>query len=76
MNTEESAKTIRFFNPIYKIDTSLIVRTNIKIDTIKLVFFDDEYNKISNNKANLYSKVGNKAITSFCAFPNIYDYTI
>ena len=76
MNTEERAKTIGFFNPIYKIDTSLIVRTNIKIDTIKLDFFDDEYNKIFNNKANLYSKAGNKAITSFCAFPNIYDYTI
>ena len=57
--TEERAKTITFSNPIY---------------TMKLDLFDNEYNKIPDNTAKLYSKVGNKTLTSFCAFPDIYDY--
>ena len=72
--TEERAKTISFSNTIYKIGTSLIVRRDIKKDTMKLDLFDNEYNKIPDNIAKLYSKVGNKTLTSFCAFPDIYDY--
>ena len=74
--TEERAKTITFSNPIYKEGTSLIIRRDIKKDTMKLALFDGEYNKIRNNKAKLYSKVGNKTVTSLCAFPDIYDYNI
>ena len=74
--TEERAKTISFCNPTYKIGTSLIIRRDIKKDTMKLSFFDGVYNKIPDNKAKLYSKVGNKTLTSFCAFPDIYDYII
>jgi len=43
---------------------------------MKLSLFDGEYNKIPDNKAKLYSKVGNKTLTSICAFPDIYNYTI
>ena len=74
--TEERAKTISFSNPAYKIGTSLIVRRNLRKDTMVLSLFDGEYNKIPDNKAKLYSKVGNKTLTSFCAFPDIYNYTI
>jgi len=72
--TEERAKTISFFNPVYKIGTSLIMRTDSKKDTMKLALFDGEYNKFSDNKARLYYKVGNKTVISFCAFPDIFDY--
>jgi len=43
---------------------------------MKLSLFDGEYNKIPDNKAKLYSKVGNKTLTSICAFLDIYNYTI
>jgi len=74
--TEERAKTISFSNPTYKVGTSLIVRRDIRKDTVKLSLLDGEYNKIPDNKAKLYSKVGDKTLTSFCAFPDIYNYTI
>ena len=74
--TEERAKTVTFSNPTYKVGTSLVVRRDMRKDTMKLSLFDGEYNKIPDNKAKLYSKVGDKTLTSFCAFPDIYNYTI
>ena len=74
--TEERSKNISFSNPIYKMGTSLVVRRDIKKDTMKLALFDSEYNKVPDNTAKLYSKVGNKTLTSFCAFPDKYNYTM
>ena len=74
--TEERAKNISFSDPIYNLGTALVVRKDIKKDTVKLTLFDKEYNQIPDNKAKLYSKVGNKTVTSFCAFPNAFDYTL
>ena len=74
--TEERSKTISFSNPIYKIGTSLVVRKDSKIDTMELSIFDNEYNKIPDNKAKLISKVGDKTVTSLCTFPNIFNYTL
>ena len=74
--TEERIKTISFSNPIYKIGTSLIVRKDSKIDTMKLSIFDNEYNQIPDNKAKLISKVGDKTVTSLCTFPDIFNYTL
>ena len=74
--TEERAKTISFSNPIYKIGTSLVVRKDIVKDTMKLTILDKEYNQIPDNTAKLYSKVGDKTVTSSCAFPDIYNYTL
>ena len=33
---------------------------------------DKEFNEIPDNKAKLLSKVGNKTVTSLCAFPDFY----
>ena len=74
--TEERSKIISFSDPIYNLGTALVVRKDIKKDTVKLTLFDKEYNQIPDNKAKLYSKVGNKTVTSFCAFPNTFDYTL
>ena len=74
--TEERSKTISFSNPIYKVGTSLVVRTDSKIDTMKLSIFDNEYNKIPDNKAKLISKIGDKSVTSLCTFPEIFNYTL
>ena len=74
--TEERSQTVSFSNPIYKVGTSLVVRTDSKKDTIKLTILDKEYNQIPSNKAKLLSKVGNKTVTSLCTFPDIYNYTL
>ena len=74
--TEERSQTVSFSNPIYKVGTSLVVRTDSKKDTIKLTILDKEYNQIPDNKAKLLSKVGNKTVTSLCTFPDIYNYTL
>lgn len=74
--TEERSQTISFSNPIYKVGTSLVVRTDVKKDTMKLTILDKEYNQIPDNKAKLLSKVGNKTVTSLCTFPDIYNYTL
>lgn len=70
--TEERSQIVSFSNPIYKIGTSLVVRTDSKIDAIKLTILDKEFNEIPDNKAKLLSKVGNKTVTSLCAFPDFY----
>ena len=70
--TEERSQIVSFSNPIYKVGTSLVVRTDSKIDTIKLTILDKEFNEIPDNKAKLLSKVGNKTVTSLCAFPDFY----
>ena len=70
--TEERSQIVSFSNPIYKIGTSLVVRTDSKLDTIKLTILDKEFNEIPDNKAKLLSKVGNKTVTSLCAFPDFY----
>lgn len=74
--TEERAKTVSFSNPIYRMFTSLVVRKDMKKDQIKLSIFDNEYNQILDNTAKVYSKVGNKTITSSCVFPDIFNYTL
>ena len=71
--TEERSQIVSFSNPIYKVGTSLVVRTDSKIDTIKLTILDKEFNEIPDNKAKLLSKVGNKTVTSLCAFPDFYE---
>ena len=71
--TEERSQIVSFSNPIYKIGTSLVVRTDSKIDAIKLTILDKEFNEIPDNKAKLLSKVGNKTVTSLCAFPDFYE---
>ena len=71
--TEERSQIVSFSNPIYKVGTSLVVRTDSKIDAIKLTILDKEFNEIPDNKAKLLSKVGNKTVTSLCAFPDFYE---
>ena len=46
------------------------------MDTMELSIFDNEYNKIPDNKAKLISKVGDKTVTSLCTFPDIFNYTL
>ena len=74
--TEERSQTVSFSNPIYKVGTSLVVRRDIKKDTVNLAILDNEFNPISDNKATLLHKVGNKTVKSLCAFPSTYNYTL
>ena len=73
--TEERAKNISFSDPIYKIGTALIVRTDSKKDKMKLTIYDNEYNEISDNKATINTKIGDKTVISSCAFPKTFNDT-
>ena len=73
--TEERAKNISFSDPIYKIGTALIVRTDSKKDKMKLTIYDNEYNEISDNKATINAKIGDKTVISSCAFPKTFNDT-
>ena len=74
--TEERSRTVAFSNPIYKVKTSLVVRRDSKKDNIKLTILDNEYNQIPDKNAKLISKVGNKTVTSLCAFPDVFNYSL
>ena len=74
--TEERAQHVAFSNPIFIVGTSFVTRKDCKFDEIELNVLDKEYKKKSNNKANLYAKVGNKTVTSACEFPNFYNETL
>ena len=74
--TEERVKNISFSDPIFKIGTALIVRTDSKKDKIELDIIDEEYNKIKDNKATIILDVGNNTLESKCTFPNIFNDTI
>ena len=37
---------------------------------------DNEYNQIPDKNAKLISKVGNKTVTSLCAFPDVFNYSL
>ena len=73
--TEKRAETVSFSDPYFKLGIALVVRTGSKKDTMKLTIFDHEYNEIPDNKAKVYAKVGNKTLTSLCAFPNTFNDT-
>ena len=73
--TEKRAETVSFSDPYFKLVIALVVRTDSKKDTMKLTIFDHEYNEIPDNKAKVYAKVGNKTLTSLCAFPNTFNDT-
>ena len=74
--TEERAELVTFSNPIIKVGTSFVVRKDCKFDEVELNVLDKEYKKKSNNKANIYAKVGKKTVTSVCKFPNFYNETL
>lgn len=71
--TEERAKSISFSDPIFKLGTALVVRTDSKKDTMKLTIYDNEYNKIPDNKATVNVKIGDKSVISSCAFPKTFS---
>jgi ABC-type amino acid transport substrate-binding protein len=73
--TEERAKSISFSDPIFKIGTALVVRTDSKKDKMKLTIYDNEYNEIPDNKATINAKIGDKTVISSCAFPKTFNDT-